>query len=64
MKGPERGQAMVEYAVAVVVLALALFMPVLPDPDGQGRLAVLELFVRAFDVYIDSFHAVLMLPIP
>ncbi|MBC7794864.1 MAG: hypothetical protein H7Z43_14255 [Clostridia bacterium] len=59
----QRGQALTEYALLCSVLVGALFVPYFPGPDG-GRVSVFELSVRAFDIYIQSFHAVVMLPIP
>ena len=54
----ERGQATLEYGVIVWALVLALFLPLF---DGRS---VLVLFVEVFDIYINSFHFVIGLPIP
>ena len=60
----QRGQAMVEYAVITAALAAALFLPVFPRPDGGGSASLLMLFVEVFDIYMNSFHSVIALPIP
>ncbi|MBI3179859.1 MAG: hypothetical protein HYZ27_09380, partial [Deltaproteobacteria bacterium] len=56
MRAPrsQRGQAMVEYGMLALMAAAALFMPVLPDPDG-GRTSFFLLSVKVFDIYINSF---------
>jgi hypothetical protein len=59
----QRGQALTEYALLCSILVAALFVPYFPGPDG-GRVSVFELSVRAVDIYLQSFQAVLMLPIP
>lgn len=59
----QRGQALTEYALLCSILVAALFVPYFPGPKG-GRVSVFELSVQAFDIYLDSFHAVVMLPIP
>ena len=74
-RGPtasQRGQAMTEYALIVSVWAMLLFLPVIPrpgrpdivSPKSGERVSVFMLFVDAFDVYINSFHTVITLPIP
>lgn len=59
----ECGQALTEYALLCSALVTALFVPFFPGPDG-GLVSVFELSVQAFDIYIASFHAAVMLPIP
>lgn len=59
----QRGQALTEYALLIALLAAALFVPFFPAPQG-GLVSVFELSIQTFDIYIRSFHAVLMLPIP
>ena len=63
-KRAQRGQAMTEYALLVSALALALFLPVFPHPDNNERMSVMMIFVEVFDIYIDSFHTVITLPVP
>ena len=62
----ERGQAMVEYTLLVSMLALFVFVPnpVLRHPDSGEPMSLFFLFVEAFDIYINSFHTVITLPIP
>ncbi|MBI5510977.1 MAG: hypothetical protein HY903_19625 [Deltaproteobacteria bacterium] len=56
----------------MAVWAALLFLPVVPkphqadlvDPTTGTRTSVLVLFLNAFDVYINSFHSVITLPIP
>lgn len=59
----QRGQALTEYALLCTMLVTALFVPYFPGPNG-GLVSVFELSIQTFDIYIRSFHAVLMLPIP
>jgi hypothetical protein len=66
---------MTEYALIATILVLVLFAPWLPnpwlsgagaptDPDGGGRISIFLLFIKVFDIYINSFHAVITLPVP
>ncbi len=59
----QRGQAMTEYALIAVLALATLFLPVVPDPNG-GNTSIFLLFVQVFDIYINSFHAVISLPVP
>ncbi|MBX5482002.1 MAG: hypothetical protein IRZ16_09225 [Myxococcaceae bacterium] len=66
-----RGQAMLEYSmlnwVLVVALVLGMSVRMIPAPDGSGGgrpMNVIELFLRAYQVYYDSFYFVLNLPFP
>ena len=59
-----RGQALVEYLVSTLVLLGVLFVPVIPSPHRDGFVSLFFLFVNAFDVYLNSFHYVISLPIP
>lgn len=66
-----RGQALVEYAWVVGLFAVIFFTPLPalllpPDVLTQGEVSpsLFGLFVRVFDIYINSFHAVITLPIP
>ena len=59
-----RGQAMSEYLLLVLALCGVLFAPWLPNPEGRGLVSLYFLFVRNFDIYLNSFHFVIALPIP
>jgi hypothetical protein len=62
----QRGQSMTEYALVVGFWAAMLFLPtpLLHDPKTGNAISVFMLFIQAFDVYINSFHTVITLPIP
>ena len=66
MKGSsrERGQAMTEYALIAFWFAWALFWPAWPNPAGGGQVSTFILFIQVFDIYINSFHSVISMPIP
>ena len=61
-----RGQAMLEYSaitwVLVMVLALGASVRIQWTEDVKG--SVIELFLRSYQTYYDSFLFVLNLPIP
>jgi len=59
----QRGQAVTEYALVIgALLAVVFVAPVAPI---EGRwLTLFELFITSFDIYINSFHTVITLPIP
>ena len=57
-----RGQAMVEYSIINWILILALVLMLSSDVLGKGN--VINLFLRAYQVYYDSFYMVLNLPFP
>jgi len=57
-----RGQAMVEYSFINWILILALVLMLSSDVFGRGN--VINLFLRAYQVYYDSFYMVLNLPFP
>ena len=59
---PQRGQAATEYVAVVGVLAFGLFTPFF-RLDGE-RYSVFMMFFEAFEIYINSFHTVITLPIP
>lgn len=59
-----RGQAMTEYALIAAAATGALFLPVVPRADGGGMTSIFLLFVEVFDIYIDSFHLVISMPVP
>ena len=60
----ERGQALLEYVIVVAALTGVLFAPIIPSPAGAGFVSLLTLFVDVFDIYINSFHTVISLPVP
>ncbi|MEO1481932.1 MAG: hypothetical protein AAFU77_07480 [Myxococcota bacterium] len=60
----QRGQALTEYALLIVVFAALLFVPVWPHPKGSGSLSTFGLFITAFDIYVDSFQSVISMPVP
>ena len=60
----ERGQGMVEYLVVVMALIGVMAAPIVPNPNGDNFVSVLTLFVDVFDIYMNSFHTVISLPIP
>ena len=60
----QRGQAMAEYVILVFWLTFFLFTPMFPHPDGGRRLSVMMLFTEVFDIYINSFHTVIAMPVP
>ena len=59
-----RGQAMTEYALIAAAAAGALFLPVFPHPDGAGNISIFLAFIEVFDIYINSFHLVISMPVP
>jgi hypothetical protein len=63
-KRSSRGQAMTEYALIAAAAAGALFLPVFPHPDGGGNISIFLAFVEVFDIYINSFHLVISMPVP
>ncbi len=68
MKVPqrERGQAMVEYAMLTAFVFALFFVPYLPNqaPGASGGMSLFLYFVQVFDIYINSFHTVVTLPVP
>ena len=60
-----RGQAMVEYSFLNWLLVLALIVMLSVDlGNGKQRMSVIDAFLRAYQVYYDSFYFVLNLPFP
>jgi hypothetical protein len=59
----QRGQAMVEYVAVVASICGVLLAPIVPRPDGSWS-SILMLFIDSFDIYINSFHTVIGLPVP
>ena len=60
----QRGQGMLEYVVVVMALLGVMSAPIVPNPNGGNFVSLLTLFVEVFDIYINSFHTVVSLPIP
>ena len=64
---PPRGQAMVEYSILnwVLILALVLSMTTIKfDGNGAKGMNVIDAFLRAYQIYYDSYYFVLNLPFP
>ena len=61
-KTHERGQATLEYVYLTMAFLGVFFMPT-PFPQLDYR-PVYSLMMDAFTIYLDSFHAVIGLPIP
>ena len=61
-----RGQAMVEYSFINWALVLALIVGLTVKFDGGGgtKMNVIDAFLRAYQIYYDSFYFVLNLPFP
>ena len=57
-KKGEQGQALTEYSLIVGLAIGALFLPLF-----NGR-SIILLLIDVFDIYINSFHQVITLPIP
>jgi ABC-type transporter Mla subunit MlaD len=60
----QRGQSLTEYALLMCFALAVMFTPVFELEGEPGRYSIVGLFVRAFDIYINSFHAVITMPIP
>lgn len=54
------GQALSEYLVLVAFGLILLFVPW----PMFGDRSVIGLMLDAFDIYVDSFHSVLSMPVP
>ncbi|HEX5747880.1 MAG TPA: hypothetical protein VFZ09_16675 [Archangium sp.] len=60
-----RGQAMVEYSFVNWILVLALIVSMSVDfGSGDQKMNVIDAFLRAYQIYYDSFYFVLNLPFP
>jgi hypothetical protein len=57
-----RGQAMVEYSVINWFLIFGLVVAMTSEVFGNQN--VIDLFLKAYQVYYDSFYMVLNLPFP
>ena len=62
---PPRGQAMLEYSFLNWLLVLALVVMMSVDfGTGKQKMNVIDAFLRAYQIYYDSFYFVLNLPFP
>ena len=61
-----RGQAMVEYSFVnyFLILALVVMMTVKFETGSEQKMNVIDAFLRAYQIYYDSFYFVLNLPFP
>lgn len=60
-----RGQAMVEYSFLNWILIFMLIVAMSVDVGtGKQKMNVIDAFLRAYQVYYDSFYFVLNLPFP
>jgi hypothetical protein len=61
-----RGQAMVEYSFInyFLILALIVMMTVKFETGSEKQMNVIDAFLRAYQIYYDSFYFVLNLPFP
>ncbi|MBM7115603.1 hypothetical protein I3V78_18790 [Archangium primigenium] len=60
-----RGQAMVEYSYINYVLAMGLMLGLTINfGSGEQKVNIIHAFMRAYQVYYDSFYFVLNLPFP
>ncbi|WP_338865384.1 hypothetical protein [Myxococcus stipitatus] len=66
LRASQRGQAMVEYSmlnwILVVALVVGASVKVRWSDDVQSN--VIDLFMRSYQIYYDSFYFVLNLPFP
>jgi hypothetical protein len=62
----QRGQAMVEYSMInwVLVVALIISASVRLDWGGPQKENIFDMFLKAYQVYYDSYYFVLNLPFP
>lgn len=60
-----RGQAMVEYSIINWFLVFFLIVMMSVDlGNGKEKMNVIDAFLRAYQIYYDSFYFVLNLPFP
>ena len=60
-----RGQAMVEYSFLNWILIFMLIVAMSVDVGtGKQKMNVIDAFLRAYQVYYDSYYFVLNLPFP
>jgi hypothetical protein len=60
-----RGQAMVEYSFLNWILLFGLIVMMSVNlGNGDEKMNVIDVFLRAYQIYYDSFYFVLNLPFP
>jgi hypothetical protein len=60
-----RGQAMVEYSFINWILVFMLIVTMSVDfGSGDRKMNIIDAFLRAYQIYYDSFYFVLNLPFP
>ncbi|OJT20146.1 hypothetical protein BO221_33735 [Archangium sp. Cb G35] len=60
-----RGQAMVEYSFINWILVVALITGMTVNfGSGDQKMNIIDAFLRAYQIYYDSFYFVLNLPFP
>ena len=60
-----RGQAMVEYSFLNWILLFGLIVMMSVNlGNGKEEMNVIDVFLRAYQIYYDSFYFVLNLPFP
>jgi len=60
-----RGQAMVEYSFINWILVFMLIVTMSVDfGNGKQKMNIIDAFLRAYQIYYDSFYFVLNLPFP
>jgi hypothetical protein len=62
----QRGQAMVEYSMInwVLVVALIISASVRLDWGGPQKENIFDMFLKAYQIYYDSYYFVLNMPFP
>jgi hypothetical protein len=62
----QRGQAMVEYSMInwVLVVALIISASVRIDWGGPQKENIFDMFLKAYQIYYDSYYFVLNMPFP
>ena len=62
----QRGQAMVEYSMInwILVVALIISASVRLDWGGPQKENIFDMFLKAYQVYYDSYYFVLNMPFP
>ena len=63
-KGRQRGQAMTEYVLVLVALLGVGTLPVIPSSTSDELIPLYALLINMWQIYIDSYHAVIRWPLP